>query len=206
MQRVLPQLAITLPPEGDAVDPADWFERPVEAMWLEIGFGKGEHLAWQLRHNPDIGFIGCEPYETGIASLIAELDERGRERVRVYADDAGLLLAQLAPASLARVFLLFPDPWPKTRHHKRRFIGKPSLDLLARVMAPGAELRIATDHMGYLTWILKHMVARQDFAWMAERPADWRARPDDWPATRYEVKALEDGARPAYLRYRRRGR
>jgi tRNA (guanine-N7-)-methyltransferase len=204
MDRLLPALAVPLE-AGDAnLDPRIWFDGPVREVWFEIGFGKGEHLAWQAQANPDVGIIGCEPYETGVAGLLSEVAEHGLRNVRVWTDDAALLLAALKPASIARAFLLFPDPWPKARHHKRRFVSPDRLDILARALADGAELRIATDHEDYGTWILRHMADRADFEWLAERAADWRSRPADWPATRYEAKALAQGLRPLYLRYRRR--
>ncbi|MFN3230798.1 MAG: tRNA (guanosine(46)-N7)-methyltransferase TrmB [Alphaproteobacteria bacterium] len=206
VDRLMPDLAIDLPDGALNLDPKSWFANPVDSVWLEIGFGKGEHLAWQAQNNPDIGFIGCEPYETGAASLFTEVEARGLSNLRYFADDAAFLLAALAPASLHRVFLLFPDPWPKARHHKRRFVNAANLDLLAAAMVDGAELRIATDHAGYLDWILTRMVSRPDFSWMAEKPADWRGRTADWPQTRYEAKALEDGLHPAYLRYLRKPR
>jgi tRNA (guanine-N7-)-methyltransferase len=206
VDRLLPALRIPLE-EGDGnLDPRMWFDRPVREVWLEIGFGKGEHLAWQARANPDIGIIGCEPYETGVAGLLAEVVEHDLDNVRVWTDDAALLLAALRPACIARAFLLFPDPWPKVRHHKRRFVSHDRLDLLARALADGAEFRAATDHADYGDWIVRHMSAREDFDWTAERSADWQGRTPDWPQTRYEAKALAKGLKPLYLRYRRQPR
>ena len=130
--------------------------------------------------------------------------------MRVFTEDAAWLLENLASASLSRAFLLFPDPWPKGRHHKRRFVTHERLDLLARALKDNAEFRIATDHEDYATWIVRHMSARPDFEWLDEGPGDWRVRtapPEgDWPGTRYEGKALKRGAQPIYLRYRRRPR
>ena len=203
VDRLLPALSIPLE-EGDAnLDPRMWFDGPVREVWFEIGFGKGEHLAWQARHNPDVGIIGCEPYETGVAGLLAEVVEHRLNNVRVWTDDAALLLAALKPASIARAFLLFPDPWPKVRHHKRRFVSPDRLDILSRALADGAEFRAATDHEDYGDWIVRHMSAREDFDWTAERAADWQGRTEDWPQTRYEAKALARDAKPLYLRYRR---
>lgn len=206
IDRLMPSLSITVADDDRDLDPRQWFSPDLEAVWLEVGFGKGEHLAWQAAENTSVGIIGCEPYETGAAGLFAETEARGLTNVRYFADDAAFLLHRLAPASLDRVFLLFPDPWPKNRHHKRRFVSPANLDLLARAMIDGAELRIATDHAGYLEWILRHMIARSDFEWLAEQPADWRTRTPDWPQTRYEAKALETGLQPAYLRFRRLAR
>lgn len=206
MDRLLPAVSVPLE-EGDAnLDPRIWFDGPVREVWFEIGFGKGEHLAWQARNNPDVGIIGCEPYETGVAGLLSEIAEHGLANVRVWTDDAALLLAALKPASIGRAFLLFPDPWPKVRHHKRRFVSHDRLDILARALADGAEFRAATDHEDYGDWIVRHMAEREDFEWTAERAADWQGRPGDWPQTRYEAKALARDAKPLYLRYRRKPR
>lgn len=189
-----------------ALDPRDLFAglEGGADIWFEIGFGKGEHLAWQAARNPDVGLIGCEPYLNGYVGLLDKIQDKGLGNVRAYADDARHLLWRFPDACLARVFLLHPDPWPKNRHAARRFVRPDNLDLLARVMADGAELRIGTDHPVYRRWTSVHMAAHPDFEWLAEGPDDWRTRPVDWPETRYEVKALEGGA--TYFRYRRRCR
>jgi len=202
---LLPRLTIALPKAGP-LDPRSLFPMPVAAVWLEIGFGAGEHVAAQAEHHPDISFIGCEVFEDGIVRLLGEIARRGIGNVRLFTDDARLLLAVLPPASLGRVFVLFPDPWPKRRHHKRRLIAPATLDLLATVMEDGAELRLATDDRGYLAWMLEHLMAHPDFRWLARRPADWRERPPDWPPTRYEEKARAAGRRPAFLRFIRHPR
>ncbi len=203
MDRLLPAISVPLE-DGDAnLDPRIWFDAHVREVWFEIGFGKGEHLAWHARNNPDVGIIGCEPYETGVAGLLSEVAGHRLSNVRVWTDDAALLLAALAPGSISRAFLMFPDPWPKARHHKRRFVSHDRLDILARALADGAEFRAATDHADYGDWIVRHMNAREDFEWTAERAADWQARGADWPQTRYEAKALARGEKPLYLRYRR---
>jgi tRNA (guanine-N7-)-methyltransferase len=204
-RRLLPTLRVALPPPG-TLAPATLFDRPVEAVWLEIGFGAGEHLAAQAAAHAAVGFIGCEVFENGVAKLLAEIEQHRLANIRLFLDDARLLLASLSEASLARVFILFPDPWPKLRHHKRRIVSRATLDALARVMADGAELRLATDDRGYLAWMLEHVTAHPDFEWLAQRPADWRERPADWPATRYEQKAIAAGRMPTFLRFRRRPR
>jgi tRNA (guanine-N7-)-methyltransferase len=178
----------------------------VAAVWLEIGFGAGEHLAEQAERHPEIGFIGSEVFEDGIVRLLGEIARRGLGNVRLFIDDARLLLDTLPAASIGRVFVLFPDPWPKRRHHKRRLIAPATLDLLAAVTEDRAELRLATDDRGYLAWMLEHLTAHPDFHWLARRPADWRERPPDWPPTRYEEKARAAGRRPAFLRFCRRPR
>jgi tRNA (guanine-N7-)-methyltransferase len=200
---LLPQLAIGLPGQG-LLDPAALFATPPEAVWLEIGFGGGEHLVAQAGARREIGFIGCEVFENGVARLVGEVAKRGLGNVRVFADDARLLLDRLPPASIARVFILFPDPWPKQRHHKRRLIAPATLDRIAAIMPPGSELRLATDDPGYLGWMLQYMTAHAAFRWLARRPADWRERPPDWPPTRYEEKARAAGRSPVFLRFSRR--
>lgn len=202
-QELLPRLTLTLPESGP-LDPYALFSTRPEAIWLEIGFGGGEHLAEQAARHPEIGFIGCEVFENGVARLVGEIARRGLGNIRIFADDARLLLDRLMPASLGRVFILFPDPWPKQRHHKRRLLAPATLDRLAALMPPGAELRLATDDRDYLAWMLQYATAHPDLAWLARRPADWRERPPDWPPTRYEEKARAAGRTPAFLRFVRR--
>lgn len=202
--RILPALRFDLPPGEAALDPAALFDHAPSELWLEVGFGAGEHLLEQARARPEVGFVGCEPFLDGVAKLVQALDVDAIANVRIFMDDARLLLHRLPACCLAGVYVLFSDPWPKTRHHKRRFVNGPVLDLLARTMAPGAELRIATDDRGYLVWILEHMRRADGFEWLARRPDDWRRRPLDWPASRYERKAVEAGRECVYLRYRRR--
>jgi tRNA (guanine-N7-)-methyltransferase len=193
-------------PETGRLDPAALFAVRPRGVWLEIGFGGGEHLAAQAESRPEIGIIGCEVFENGIAKLVAAAAERELANVRIFADDARLLLGALPPASIERVFILFTDPWPKLRHHKRRIISRASLDRLAEIMSPGAELRLATDDPGYLRWMLELATVHPAFEWQARRPADWRERPPDWPPTRYEEKARAAGRTPAFLRFTRRPR
>jgi tRNA (guanine-N7-)-methyltransferase len=200
----LPELAIALPPEG-RLDPRTLFASPVRAIWLEIGFGGGEHLAEQALLHPDIGLLGVEPFVSGVARLLALVAQKGLANVRILVDDARLLLGALERASIGRVFILFPDPWPKPRHHKRRIVNPATVAELARVMAPGGELRLATDDADYARAMLETVLRHGGFAWLAERSADWLARPDDWPPTRYEAKALTAGRRCTYLRFRREG-
>jgi tRNA (guanine-N7-)-methyltransferase len=202
----LPKVELRLPEPGAELSLDCLFNPPPEALWLEIGFGGGEHLAAQAEANPRVGFIGAEVFVNGIAGLLRQARERGLDNIRVLTDDARPLLARLPEGSLGRVFLLFPDPWPKRRHHKRRFVQPETLDALARAMAPGAEFRVATDDAGYLRWILRHLLADPRFEWTAQRAADWRERPEDWPPTRYEGKAIAQGRRPTYLTFVRRAR
>lgn len=186
--------------------PQAMFPRPVESVWLEVGFGGGEHLAWQARSNPSVGLIGCEIFQNGIVSLLAHVARDGLDNVRIAVEDARLVIAALPDASIGRAFVLFPDPWPKVRHQKRRFVQTANLDALARVMADGAELRLATDDILYMRAMLAAACTHPAFEWLARRPADWRERPVDWPQTRYEAKAIEAGRPPAFLRLRRRPR
>lgn len=200
---LLPALRITPRP---GLDPASLFDHAPSAVWLEVGFGAGEHLAAQAQRRSDVGLIGCEPYVNGLASMLALIDGEGLTNIRIHDDDARLLIDSLADASIERMFLLFPDPWPKARHHKRRFVSLSTLDACARILADGAELRLATDDVGYCRWMLAHLARHDAFCWMARRPSDWRQRPDDWPPTRYEAKAREQGRAPVFLRYRRNPR
>jgi tRNA (guanine-N7-)-methyltransferase len=203
MHELLPRLAVSLPEHG-ALDPSRLFDLPCDDLWIEIGFGGGEHLATQALVLPQIGMIGCEVFETGLAKLLGEIARRQIGNIRIFADDARLLLAALPDASVGRAFILFPDPWPKQRHHKRRMVSAETLATLGRIMKDGAELRLATDDLGYLRWMLALVTVHPDFEWLVKGPADWRTRPADWPQTRYEAKALAAGRRPAFLRLRRR--
>jgi tRNA (guanine-N7-)-methyltransferase len=183
-------------------DPLSQFPNAVRELWLEVGFGAGEHLVWQAEHHPDIGMIGAEPYETGVAKLLTKLEESKLNTVRIYEGDGREILETLPDRSLGRFFLLFPDPWPKTRHHKRRFLQMEMLNQLARVLKPGAELRFATDDKTYLPYALERLMAHPGFEWLAEGPSDWKSRPADWPPTRYEAKAIKGP--PTFLRFARR--
>lgn len=202
LNRHWPELAIT--PETVAGGAETVFGFSASALWLEIGFGAGEHLAAQAAAHPDIAFIGCEPFENGIARLVSFIEEQKLANIRILKDDAALLLRAMPPASVDRAFLLFPDPWPKRRHHKRRFVRAENMDLMARALKPGALWRIATDDMSYCRWILARMPQHPAFEWLVEGPDDWRRRAADWPETRYERKAIEQGRKPAYLTFRRR--
>jgi tRNA (guanine-N7-)-methyltransferase len=204
LDTLLPRLALALPAEPHKIDLAKLFggRLPPDGVWLEIGFGAGEHLVWQAEQHPDVGLIGCEPYLNGVAKCLAHIERTGAGNIRLFTDDARLVMAALPDRSLGRVFVLFPDPWPKTRHHKRRFVQRETLDRLAELMVAGAELRLATDDPSYLPWMVEHACTHPAFELLAEGPADWRGRPADWPATRYEKKQL--AGTPTFLRLRRR--
>lgn len=205
MRELLPRLAVPLAERG-TLDPRSLFEAGTRKVWLEIGFGGGEHLADQAAANPDTGIIGCEPFINGVAKLLAEVERRPLANVRIHDNDARDVQESLQDGSLDRVFLLFPDPWHKKRHHKRRFVSEETLDELARIMVDGAEFRVATDIANYCRWTLREIRAHDAFEWLAEKPSDWRTRPADWPGTRYEAKAVREGRRPVYLTFRRRPR
>jgi tRNA (guanine-N7-)-methyltransferase len=202
LETLLPTLALT-PEQGR--DLREYFPSAdaVSDVWLEVGFGAGEHLAWQAEAHSDLGIIGAEPYVAGIAKLLARVADKDLRNIRLYTEDVRDVIAAAPDAAFGRVFILFPDPWPKTRHHKRRFIQMETLDELARVMKRGAELRFATDDSAYLDWALERFCAHPSFRWMAESAADWRVRPPDWPETRYEAKAMKAGRRCSYLRFLR---
>jgi len=204
LQNLLPDIAIELTdPVRATLVPAELFSGSARAVWLEIGFGGGEHLAWQAAVNPDIGIIGCEPFVNGVAALCQRIDEDGLNNVRLYTDDARVLLEALPDASIERLFVLFPDPWPKKKHHKRRIINPETIGQFARILVDGGMLRVATDDPSYMQWILMHLGRTPVLEWTARRAVDWAGRGDDWPGTRYEAKALAAGRRPVYLTYRR---
>jgi len=192
-EALLPELQIT-PEEAAAL------RRP---LWLEIGFGSGEHLAAQAAANSGVCILGCEPYVNGIGNLLMQLRESPLPNLRLFTDDARLLLDALPPGAVERVFILFPDPWPKARHHKRRLISPAFLAQLARAMAPGARLLLATDHVDYLSWMLMHLLASPDFAWTAQTHADWSEPPAGWVRTRYQEKAENEGRGATYLDFGR---
>lgn len=174
--------------------------RPV---WLEVGFGGGEHLVHQAALHPEVGLIGCEPFVNGVAMLLGKIRAAGVENLALHPGDVRELFDVLPEASIGRTFLNYPDPWPKKRHHRRRFVTPAYLAPLARVMAPGAILRVATDIPDYVRQTLEE-VPKAGFDWLAERPQDWREPWDDWLSTRYEQKALREGRVPHYLTFRRR--
>ncbi|MEL7515456.1 MAG: tRNA (guanine(46)-N(7))-methyltransferase TrmB [Pseudomonadota bacterium] len=187
-------------PNREALDLRGLFGgRPV---WLEIGFGGGEHLVHQAASNPDIGIIGCEPYINGVAMLLGKIRRAGVTNLAVYPGDVRDLFDVLPDRSIDKAFLLYPDPWPKKRHHRRRFVTPEHLEPLSQAMVPGAELRVATDIPDYVRQTLEQ-VPTNGFDWTAQVPADWREPWPDWLSTRYEQKALREGRTPHYLTFRR---
>jgi tRNA (guanine-N7-)-methyltransferase len=187
-----------LPSQGhECVEPRSFFNFPVKQVWLEIGFGNGEHLLQQALDNPDIGMIGCEPFINGVAALCVAIKANHVENIRIWPDDARLLMEKIKPESLDRLFLLHPDPWPKTRHHKRRFVQTETLDEFARLLKSGAEFRTATDHSDLAAWMLGKLNAHPAFRQNA-------AGMEDGPETRYGQKGLKQGRPPVYLSFQRK--
>jgi tRNA (guanine-N7-)-methyltransferase len=189
---------------GILIDPAKPLHGLSGPIWLEIGFGGGEHLIHQATSNPQVTCMGCEPFEEGVAKVLTAVEARNLTNVRLLPDDARPLLRSLPPASIDRAFVLFPDPWPKRKHQKRRLLSVETLQDLARVLVPGGELRIGTDIPDYARTILMGLQSVPDLIWTARCVADWTVRPDDWPQTRYEQKAVREGRRSCYLLLRRR--
>ena len=171
-----------------------------KSVWLEIGFGGGEHLVHQAKLNPDIGFIGCEPYQNGVAKLMGKLSADPRKNIKLYDGDVRNMFDVLAKNSISKVFLLYPDPWPKKRHHRRRFVTQEFLAPLYETMQPGSILRIATDIEDYVRQALQE-VPKAGFQWLAKDASDWRDPWQDWVSTRYEIKALKEARTPHYLTF-----
>jgi tRNA (guanine-N7-)-methyltransferase len=202
LDEVLPKLQVHLP-ERMPLDPASLFAHRPERVWLEIGFGGGEHLAAQAAAHPEVGLIGCEPFIGGIARLLSLIQAQDLNNIRLFTDDARLLMQALPSGCLERIFVLFPDPWPKTRHHKRRIVNSATAAEFVRLLQPSGEVRLATDDMGYARAMLLALRGHPGLQWQAKRPSDWRERPRDWPMTRYESKALAAGRACVYLRFLR---
>ena len=202
MNTVLPRLALDLgAPPGDL---RLLYPNPVEEIRLEIGFGGGEYMISQARAQPQVGFIGVEPFVNGMAKALAALAAHSLSNVRLHHGDATDLLDWLSPESLTRVEMLYPDPWPKRRHWKRRFVQDNSVMAIARVLRPGGEFRFASDVAHYAAWTLGHVLRCPQFEWTAERADDWRRPWPDFSGTRYESKAIDQGRCPCYLTFRKR--
>ncbi|QND61317.1 tRNA (guanine(46)-N(7))-methyltransferase TrmB [Mesorhizobium huakuii] len=180
------------------------FKAEVSTVRLEIGFGGGEHLLHRAIEAPTTGFIGVEPFVNGMAKMMMAVQARPLANLRVHDDDATRLLDWLPPASLDGIDLLYPDPWPKKKHWKRRFVSPVNLERFARVLKPGSKFRFASDIDTYVNWTLLHCRAHGAFAWQAAEAADWHRPYEGWPGTRYEAKAIREGRRPAYLTFVRK--
>ena len=198
---LLPELAIEL---GDGpLDPGALFADK-SGYVIEIGYGGGEHLSLEAGRHPDIGYIGCEVFSGGIAKLLQQIEEEELENIRLFTDDALKLLAKLPDGSLDGAYLLYPDPWPKTRHHKRRFISPVTLGELARVLKSGAVFQVATDIEDYADWRLAHILRAPAFRFAPERPGEWHTPFEGWEPTRYEEKArIEGRLRSFYMSFTR---
>jgi tRNA (guanine-N7-)-methyltransferase len=186
------------------LDPACLFPERPSGLWLEIGFGSGEHLAAEALAHSRTGYIGCEAFLNGIAKALALVEADSLCNVRLYNGDARMVIEALPREALDGVYLLYPDPWPKRRHHRRRFLSSEMLARLARIMRPGAELRFATDVDDNAGWTLGQVLRSPDFVWAAVGPRDWQRPWAGWRGTRYEAKALRAGRRPVYLTFLRK--
>ena len=202
---LLPVLSVSLqkdPPD----DLTKLFRASVNEVWLEIGFGGGEHLLHDLRDNDHVGIIGVEPFVNGMAKFLTDVDieqEQLLDRIRLFDDDARFLLNWLPDQCLSRINVLYPDPWPKTRHWKRRFLNDEQLGSLSRVLRSGGEFRFASDIESYVNWVLERMRRQPAFEWTAASASDWQDPFSGWPGTRYEQKAIREGRTPAYFQFRR---
>jgi tRNA (guanine-N7-)-methyltransferase len=206
---MLPQLQIHLPEGAEqakclGLNPADFFDAAYSSYRLEIGFGGGEHLAGQAAKHPDTGFIGCEPYLNGIVGLIQHIERDKLQNIRLFGYDGRLVMHHLIPSCLSRVDILFPDPWPKLRHKKRRIVNHQTLTMIARVLKPGGLLRLATDHEDYARWMLEYCLAHPDFEWQARHKSDWQQEPLDWVPTRYQQRAVAEGRNAVFFNFLRR--
>jgi tRNA (guanine-N7-)-methyltransferase len=201
---LLPRFALDIsgPPVADLTT---LFDRPVDNVRLEIGFGGGEHLVAEAQAFPDTGFIGCEPYVNGMAKILAMIEAGNVGNIRLFAGDASELLAFLPTRSLARIDLIHPDPWPKRRHWKRRFVQDTTIAAMSRALKPGGEFRFVSDIDDYCAWTLAHFRRAPDFAWTAERASDWRQPWPGYTMTRYGRKAEREGRDAAYLIFRKAG-
>jgi tRNA (guanine-N7-)-methyltransferase len=204
IENLLPHLALDIAGEVPA-DIRGLLDAKPGELRLEIGFGGGEHLVAEAQSFADTGFIGCEPYVNGMAKILAQIEAHNVANIRLFAGDAAELLAWLPPRSLSRIDLIHPDPWPKRRHWKRRFVQDPNVRAMARVLKPLGEFRFVSDIDDYCAWTLAHLMRSPDFRWMAERADDWRKPWDGYTMTRYGRKAAREGRVTSYLRFQRVG-
>jgi tRNA (guanine-N7-)-methyltransferase len=202
IEHLLPRLALDITSPGPA-GLGDLFDPPAGHVRLEIGFGGGEHLIAEALAFPETGFIGCEPYVNGMAKILTQIEAHNIGNIRLFAGDAAELVAWAPPRSLDRIDLIHPDPWPKRRHWKRRFVQDATVAAMARVLKPGGEFRFVCDIADYVAWTLAHLVRSPDFAWTAERAADWKQPWPGYTMTRYGRKAEREGREAAYLRFRK---
>jgi tRNA (guanine-N7-)-methyltransferase len=214
LERFLPQTAIE---KGKTIT-KDIFGTKIDEIYLEIGFGNGEHIAGQSQKHHNIGFIGAEVFKNGVANLLTlmtGIKENSNmpeeinilsdrvDNVRIWSDDVRILFSQIPDGLLSKVFLLFPDPWPKKRHASRRFINPDNLKEIARMLKKGGILRVATDHKVYKGWTLRRLHEDPNFKWTAKTSDDWRNPPADWFETKYQRKAIREGRKPVFLDFER---
>ena len=199
---LLPKLAIDTD-NPCPINLSELFDHNPENICLEIGFGGGEHLAGQAQATPETGYLGVEPFINGLAKMLGEVEDRNLANVRTFGEDATLLLDWLPEKSLERIDLLYPDPWPKKRHWKRRFVNTKNLQRITRVLKPTGQFRFASDIESYVNWTLMFANSNPHLEWSANRGADWNQPWSDWISTRYEAKALREGRTPAYLVFTR---
>ncbi len=197
----LPKHSINLQNISRASDLKSYFSNRVEEVWLEIGFGSGEHLTSVSEAHPKVGFLGIEVYEDGIAKTLKQISKLGISNIKLINEDANNIIFLLPPKSITKIFLLFPDPWPKKRHAKRRFVNTENLNQLARIMHSGGELLFATDHNDYLSWSLEQFMSTTLFKSENLDQNSWKNQPNGWFSTRYEQKAIEAGRSPKYLKF-----
>jgi tRNA (guanine-N7-)-methyltransferase len=202
IENLLPHLSLDIAGPSPA-DIATLFDLQVESIRLEIGFGGGEHLVAEAQAHPSIGFIGCEPYVNGMAKILGQIEVHNIGNIKLFAGDAAELLAWAPPHSLDRIDLIHPDPWPKRRHWKRRFVQDATVAVMARVLKPNGEFRFVCDIGDYVAWTLAHLARSPDFSWTAEQASDWRLPWDGYTMTRYGRKATREGRSAAYLRFKR---
>jgi tRNA (guanine-N7-)-methyltransferase len=199
---LLPRLSLDV--SKPIADVKTLFPSAVRETRLEVGFGGGEHLVETATREPDVGFIGCEPFINGVARLLSQIEARGLHNILLHRGDAVEVVDRLPDASLSRVYLFYPDPWPKRRQRKRRLVSADTLTRLARVMQSGAELRFATDIDDYAAWTLARLRGRPEFRWTATKASDWTTPWSGWAPTKYERKAMAAGRKPVYLTFLRR--
>ncbi|MBH87847.1 MAG: tRNA (guanosine(46)-N7)-methyltransferase TrmB [Pelagibacterales bacterium] len=198
MKNILPNIEFNF---ENSLNLSHLFDDKIKEVWLEVGFGDGEHLKWQLENNKHIAIIGCEPYINGIANLLSLLNKEELKRVKIFNGDARKIISFLKEDSISKIFILFPDPWPKKKHYKRRFIQFDILNDLYRILTNNGELRISTDHYSYLSWVLFHFIKFKKFYWPALSKSDFLIKPENWNKTKYEIRAKRLGNICYYLQY-----
>lgn len=206
MEGVLPRLCIgpEFLSEAQDIAPEQLFGRVYDDYVLEIGFGQGEHVSAMMRERPETGFIAAEPFINGVAAFLKDIQGMNEPNVRVLNDDGMKIACSLRPSSISKIYILNPDPWPKTRHHERRIINPENLDVLAKILKPGGELVLSTDVPGLADWMVTHTFNHPQFEWTANEARDFWTRPSGWHPTRYELKGANHSKRMCYLLFRRR--